>query len=540
MGEMLDNRVRRLYGKIGKHIKVCFFSALICGLIAHMYALTNHLYNYDELWHTPTGFGTGVQMGRWGLSVLAWITKVLFKDVYTIPLINGLISIIMYAFMACIVVDLLDVRECVFAGIIGALVTTFPSVVSRMFYMFTTHYYAIGEFLVAVGAMFLVRKSKSAIAVIFSVMLLVFGTSIYQATFVTAVCIVVAVLLVDLISNDYKLVTAVKKSFAYFAYLGISMGLYFISNKVALAVTGLKMDKHSENYDTMGQISMEQLLRSIGHCYKSFLKAGFRDVYSMNPNLLVRLAFLISVLIMVYVGLYVCFSKSEVSQKILIILVIAVLPIAVNLVYIMAASAGVMYSIMTFDMVFILIIPVAMIEALKSKYDIDYGVGKILKICNSVLKGYIMPIVLGMTILSFIWFANGNYLAMQYTNQHDNAYYQTLMTQMKSIDGYEPDMPIAMIGKPVADSSFARQDMIGNTFSLGGKGHTNIAAYSSWNIMTRVLGYDPEVRDSDEDEEYFRGLEEVKSMPCYPSSGAIKIIDDTIVIKFQEVEDLKK
>ena len=114
------------------------------------------------------------------------------------------------------------------------------------------------------------------------------------------------------------------------------------------------------------------------------------------------------------------------------------------------------------------------------------------------------------------------------------------MTQIKSVDGYHADMPITMIGKPVVDSTYTRQDMIGGTFNISGKSSTNINAYSSWNIMTRVLGYDPVNRNSDEEEEYFRGLDEVNDMPCYPSSGSIKIIDDTIVIKFQEPSELEQ
>ena len=58
--------------------------------------------------------------------------------------------------------------------------------------------------------------------------------------------------------------------------------------------------------------------------------------------------------------------------------------------------------------------------------------------------------------------------------------------------------------------------------------------------MTRVLGCDPVNRNAEEEEEYFRGLEEVVNMPCYPSSGSIKIIDDMSVIKFQEPWELEQ
>ena len=530
---MIDSFVKTALAKINKNVKTCFISAMFFGIIAHMYALTNHLYNYDELWHTPTGFGTGVQMGRWGLSVLAWITKVLFDDVYTIPVINGLISIVCYALLACIVVDLFEINEQYFACIVGAIIVTFPSVVCRMFYMFTTHYYAIGELIAAIGVFILFKCKNKIIGIPISFICVIFGTSVYQAVFATVTCMILGKLIVLLIKEKYCINDTLKKCAGYFVFLAISMASYLLSNKIALTVTGLQIDKHGENYDTMGQITIEQLIMSLRHCYASFFKAGFRDVYSMNPNIIVRSTFLISVIVIAYICIKIVCCQYDISQKILILLAISVLPVAIFLVYIMAASSGVMYSIMTFDMVFLLVIPLAMLKVSENLENCKIPVILIDKVVN-----YIVAISLAGTVLSYIWFANGNYLAMEYTNQHDNAYYQTLMTQIKSVDGYHADMPITMIGKPVVDSTYTRQDMIGGTFDLAGKGSTNINAYSSWNIMTRVLGYDPVNRNSDEEEEYFRGLDEVVNMPCYPSTGSIKIIDDTVVIKFQEPSEL--
>ena len=533
---MIDSFVKTALAKINKNVKTCFISAMFFGIIAHMYALTNHLYNYDELWHTPTGFGTGVQMGRWGLSVLAWLTKVFFDDVYTIPVINGLISIVCYALLACIVVDLFEINEQYFACIVGALIVTFPSVVCRMFYMFTTHYYAIGELIAAIGVFVLFKCKNKIIGIPISFICVIFGTSVYQAVFATVTCMILGKLIVLLITEKHTFNQIIKKCTGYFMFLASSMAGYLISNKVALVVTGLQIDKHGENYDTMGQITIDQLIMSLRHCYASFFKAGFRDVYSMNPNIIVRSTFLISVIVIAYICIKIVCCQYDISQKILILLAISVLPVAIFLVYIMAASSGVMYSIMTFDMVFLLVIPLAMLNA--SENLVNSNINKITFDLIDKVNNYVIAITLAGTVLSYIWFANGNYLAMEYTNQHDNAYYQTLMTQIKSVDGYHADMPITMIGKPVVDSTYTRQDMIGGTFDLAGKGSTNINAYSSWNIMTRVLGYDPVNRNSDEEEEYFRGLDEVVNMPCYPSTGSIKIIDDTVVIKFQEPSEL--
>ena len=540
MEKTVFSGIKEKYDNIDKRIKMCFLSAFICGLFAHIYALTNHLYNYDELWHTPTGFGTGLEVGRWALSITVWIQKVLFDDCFTIPFINGMLTIILYAVAACFVVSALDIKDEFYAIVVGGLMTTFPALTCRMFFMFTTHYYAIGIAMVAAGAWIIAKKKLNILKVTVAIALTVYGMAIYQANFATAVCILVGNLLVWFITENVELKTAIKKCINYVLYLGACMALFLAGSKIALSITGKQMETY-ENLDKMGQLSMEQLIEGIIRCYKTFFKLPIIDVYSMNPNRIVKIAFLICFLVLLYTFVKVWMMKKEVYLKVLVSLVFAVLPIAVNLIIIMAISSGTMYSIMVYEIVFVFIISIACLEAIRTcNSDITAIPNKMVIDKVESLLNSVTAVMLVITVITYIWFANGNYLAMEYTNQHDNAYYQTLMTQIKSVDGYHADIPITMIGKPVVDSTYTRQDMIGETFDLAGKESSNINAYSSWNIMTRVLGYDPVNRNSDEEEEYFRGLDEVVNMPCYPSSGSIKIIDDTIVIKFQEPSELEQ
>ena len=538
MEKAVFSAIKEKYDNIDKRIKMCFLSAFICGLFAHIYALTNHLYNYDELWHTPTGFGTGLEVGRWALSITVWIQKVLFDDCFTIPFINGTLTIILYAVAACFVVLSLDIKDEFYAIVVGGLMTTFPALTCRMFFMFTTHYYAIGIAMVAAGAWIIAKKKLNILKVTVAIALTVYGMAIYQANFATAVCILVGNLLVWFITENVELKTAIKKCINYDLYLGACMALFLAGSKIALSITGKQMETY-ENLDKMGQLSMEQLIEGIIRCYKTFFKLPIIDVYSMNPNRIVKITFLICFLVFLYTFVKVWMMKKEVYLKVLVSLVFAVLPIAVNLIIIMAISSGTMYSIMVYEIVFVFIISIACLEAIRTcNSDITAIPNKMVIDKVETLLNSVTAVMLVITVITYIWFANGNYLAMEYTNQHDNAYYQTLMTQIKSVDGYHADMPITMIGKPVVDSTYTRQDMIGGTFNISGKSSTNINAYSSWNIMTRVLGYDPVNRNSDEEEEYFRGLDEVVNMPCYPSTGSIKIIDDTVVIKFQEPSEL--
>ena len=310
----MGDLIRDIYGRIEKRYRICFFSGLICGLMAHIYALTNHLYNYDELWHTPTGFGTGVEVGRWALSSTVWLQKIFFADCFTIPFVNGFVTLILYALTACFAVAVFDIKDDFYAGITGALMTTFPALVCRMFYMFTTHYYAIGIAMTAAGIWILVRSrgkvrrtSKTA-CVLFAAALVIYGTAIYQADFVTAVCLLVGFLLVDFIRNDPEFKDAFLRCVYYVVFLGACMALYLLGSRLALSITGKEMETY-ENLDSMGKLSPDQLIKGLVSCYKTFLRLPFKDVYSMNPNVIVRFAFLVSLLILLYTLIKVWTSR---------------------------------------------------------------------------------------------------------------------------------------------------------------------------------------------------------------------------------------
>ena len=313
------------------------------------------------------------------------------------------------------------------------------------------------------------------------------------------------------------------------------MAGYFISNKIALLVSGLEIEKHSENYDTMGQLSLSQLIDGIVGCYKTFLRTAIKDVYAVNPNRIACVTFSICIFVLLYTVIRVWRMKKQLHNKFLVTAIVAIIPIAVNLVIIMAISSGVMYSIMVYEIVYMLIIPVACLEAVR-EYGGDANVSDCAVVTGFMEKSFSIvniatAVAVSITVLTYIWFANGNYLAMEYTNMHDNAYYQTMMTQIKSLDGYRDDMKLVVIGKPTDDLTNSSTDLIGETFHIGGKAATNVAEYSSWAIMSRVIGFNPEVDWSDEAETYYKGLDEYNEMPNYPDAGSIRIVDDIVVVK---------
>ena len=90
-------------------VKTAFFAAVIFGLMTHLYQFTNKLYNYDELANTPGGNGASVEQGRWFLKWMGDLLLKHFGGVYSLPLLNGVLSLLLLAISAAMIVEMFEV-----------------------------------------------------------------------------------------------------------------------------------------------------------------------------------------------------------------------------------------------------------------------------------------------------------------------------------------------------------------------------------------------------------------------------------------------
>ena len=90
-------------------------------------------------------------------------------------------------------------------------------------------------------------------------------------------------------------------------------------------------------------------------------------------------------------------------------------------------------------------------------------------------------------------------------------------------------MPITFInGRNIQDLSVTTNDEFNIIRITPYGGDTLITSYSWLTFIKNWCGYAPVVIES----EAFEELPEVKSMTSYPDDGSIKVISDTVVIKF--------
>ena len=180
--------LKKLNAKILPQWKTCFFSAILVGLVAHLYKITNWLPNWDSLVFRYDSQNM-IALGRWFLPVACS-----FSSFYDLPFLNGIIAIIFHALSAVTICKILNVQKKITASLIGAVVLSFPTVTSVMMYNYVADGYSIAFLFCCIAGCLMTQKKPKYIL---SVCLITLSVAIYQA-YIT----VIIVLLIAHLSNQ--------------------------------------------------------------------------------------------------------------------------------------------------------------------------------------------------------------------------------------------------------------------------------------------------------------------------------------------------
>ncbi|MBO5522112.1 MAG: glucosyltransferase domain-containing protein [Roseburia sp.] len=520
-----DGFVKEVWKKIPGTVKAAFFGAVVIGLMTHIYEFTNKLYNYDELINTPAGYGTGAESGRWFLRILGDIFGAQFGN-YSLPFINGMLSVLLLSLSAALIADMFRMESRFFAVMLGGFCVSFPAVTSTFMFMYTAVYYSVALFFSVLAAWLMVRFPKKIVLNIVAVVLIACSLGIYQAYFPNTVCLLVmSIIFICAFSGEKKTWKDVFfLALRYVLVLALGMILYFILHKVLVATWGLEINSY-QGLDSMGQTNLTEILLAMKNSYRDFINLFRGDVMCLNPTTYVRRCYFFVMASWGIGALCLLFGEKGCKvKKVFMVLGFLVFPIAVYLIYMMTPN-GWVYTLMAYSVVFVSVFTLVWADKFRLSFDKK----------EIVRKGtqWIAALTSVIMIAVYIWYGNGCYMSLEYTKYHDMAYFQTMVTQIKSLEGYNDELALALVGNEINDATNNMGSLVGGTFGLGGKTETNINAYSRNYIITKFLGFAPRFCEYEEIKSIME-TEEFQEMPCYPDDGAIKIIDGVIVVKCME------
>ncbi len=507
--------------------KQAFFAVVIVGVIAHGFMMLNKISYHDDI-SALFGLGSTTDLGRWGLEIIAWIGRVTGLGWYSTPLFMGSLSLVFIGMSAVLVCEILHIDSKKGMILSGGIMAAFPVVASTFAYMFTAAPYFFAYFLVILSVYLLARQFsvKSCAAAIFLISL---STGIYQASL--AVCASLIVLrLIDRVLEDPDRTFAdyIKEALLYAGTLFGSLVLYLIENQIALKLT----DTEISDYQGMnGKYNIAMLPGKLLGTYHDFLGGGYTGINSTH--------FLSNsvkaVIVLTVIGLLVCLYQLECARilKLWALLLMTVFPIAVYLVNFFSTEESLyVHTLMIYSLVYVFIFPVCMMERvrLKTKQEKKDAGALGIQVWNCALS-----IFLVMFITVYVSLDNAAYLKMNFVQEQTIAYMNTLVTRIKNVDGYRDEYPVVLLGSKlsIADQSFYHSNRFDRiTFDGFDNDLERLVNDGGWKSYLKYhVGYDPNYCGDYLD---WWQLPEVEKMNCYPDDGSIKVVNESVVVKFTE------
>lgn len=510
--------------KITRQMKIAFVSSMIFGLITHLYMFTNKLPNYDDV-NCLTFYGTGFESGRFVLSIMGNIVKILFGN-YSLPWLNGLMTITLISISVSGIVHVLKIKRGIYCVLTGMLIISFPSLTGTFFFMFTSYFYAAGILMAVLSACAAVFLKRGTIP---AALLLMCATATYQAYFpITAVLLLLVVLSMCL--ERQEAIKIWKTILKYIVILVLALILYLVCNKLILALIGREMGAY-QNLDQMGHVSISDLFLSVNKAYSTYFQLWFSNVSGINAYASVRI-----VIVLIHVIFFAVISINTIlksKQKplsvksfyiIMEMLCILVFPLFVNAIYIMGNGSFV-YSIMLYPMVFIFIMAVMMLDHLEKIPHKPFG--SLVNKCRIFLS-WAGCLIFLFTSAAQAYYANTQYLAMDMQFKQAYSYFTTMISEIKMTDGYDDSLPLVIIGTNIEDLSFYENEDFPET--LSGRSGVLLNEYSRNFFLKRYLGFNQEIAS---DTAQWTKLPQVQQMPTYPDPGSVQVIEGGIVLKIE-------
>ena len=521
------NETESLWILMAKKYRGTIGGCLAGGILAHFYVLANILQNHDSIAMAPKGYGTGITSGRWFLTVLGqWIEKL--GGNYNLPYFNGIIAIVLLTVAACLIADIFQLPN-KYGFLFGAVFISFPTVTGTLFFTYTTIYYALA-ILMAIMAVWCTEKFTFGFLA--AVVLEACSLGIYQAYLPMTAALFVSLLIVKSLKEEQSVWDIVKGGVFYLFVLASGIILYYICLVNCLARYRTSLSTYM-NVNHMGSMTLNDIPGIVEKCYSNFYKLPFADYCGITSTPVLR--FCVLVLAIAAVGSLILLwrLKKEKPGRILfcMLLCLAVFPAAVNGIEILCFNAGYIYVLMVYATVFIFLLPLLLLNlaenALLQSQEFWSSIkGKIFRLGRNIAA-----IAMITVFISYAYLANINYTAMFYMNQQTTNYLNGLVTQIKSVEGYQDSYQIAFIGNTIQDLNF------GNPWESAPKyaGNLNslINEYSRDYYIINYLGFWYEPADQWKIQE-LKEQDMVKQMPSYPNSGSIKVLDNTIVVKLSD------
>lgn len=501
-----------------------FLSASVFGVFAHLFGLVNIMHNYDDIAQQPGGYGTGITIGRWLLSILGDFSDKIGVG-YNLPYLDGIVFLLLLGCAAAVLVSIFQLRSHLSAAAVGMLFAVFPSTFSTLVFRYTVTYYGVGIVCAVLAAWVVCRCRNPVLGLILSALLTAFSLGIYQAYVPLTIGIFVLLLIRQALADEpgTNVKTLFFRGLYYCATLLLGLALYFVFLKLSLALYGTALTDY-QGVNEMGKISLSSLPQLVKEAVYYVLMLPLKDFCGISCSWILKLTYLVLGGVSLLLVAYLLMRRKNLAITLFTVILCLLFPLAVNFVVVMCPESYI-YTIMVYSFVLIGCTPIILLECLPPH-------------CVSWRQWLhktriVAGIAIALLIGSYAYQTQINYTALYYSNRQIENYLNSLVTQVRMTDGFRTDLEWAFIGDledPLLHCYWQYE------MSFGGIEFTQpmLQRYSWASWIQNYYGYSLPFA-SEETVAALCETDAVKQMPCWPNAGSIQVLGDTVVIKCQEL-----
>lgn len=508
--------------RIDKRYRITFFSSLIVGILSQGMGLFNKFSIRDDVC-SLFKIGYTVTSGRWALQLLGDLEKKVYGGFghYSMPLFNGALTILFIAIASVFIVRLLDIESDLAGIFIGGLMVAFPTVTCAFDYMFTAHYYFFAMMCSVFGAVLICSGDKLWKAAV-GIILIAFSMGVYQGFLPTSITLMLCYV-IRVITEEKPLSSILKRILRIAAGCVLAVLLYYALTQLSLIITHTQLTEY-EGISSMGKGSLSEFASRIKMAYHEFFwpTHGSRDM--MYPYHLYHLYMGTTIcLAAIYLVTVVKLFRKRGSLAVLYTVSGIAFPLAVNFIFVMVSVSK--YSLMVYSQTFPFIALIWHIDRLSGKKN-----EKTVKHRKQKVIGILAFLYCMLVLAMYIRYDNACYLKTAIVQEEAKSYLTTLVTRIKSVPGYKDEYSVTFINKGKnRDKTITKIEEFDDLNLAGSRRlRTAVKDYASRNFINMWCGFSPKWADS----RLFYDLPEVQEMTHYPDDGSIKVINQTVVVKF--------
>ena len=510
---------------------LCFSLAatFLCGLLAHAYCFFDNSFSHDslnELHGAIFGSDWKIELGR----IFVPFYRDLLRSDATLPWLIGILSLFWIGLAVFFVVRIFHIQSKPFVFLIAGIFSTNVTVAATAAtYLHDLDCYMF-SLLCAVIAVYAWNRYSWGAAV--GAVFVAVSLGMYQGFISTSIVLIMFVCILDLL-NEQRFKTVFFRGLKAIGMLLLGGALYYAFMQIVLKLTHITLAANDYNtLDKVFNLTPQTFVAMTMGAYADWFERVM-NADSSYPSIMIK-GITVILLLISAIAIFTGLRNRNIHwpEKLLCIVLIGLLPMGMNLLYILTIGSSHDLMVYAIWLIYLLVLLLGDWLAKQGKRTGRFCAK--MKI-GELLNGICILLVF-LLMYGNVQFTNGMYL------KKDQEYdaYLSLMTRvvyrMENHEGYVPqETTVLFAGLP---------DNL-NEIIPGFKEYRNVTGMLSTDVIYMaqrdrfqayfdyVLGTPIKLLEEDA-WNHMQIDPRIADMPCYPSEGCIAVIDDVLVVKLGE------